>query len=113
MRLTTDVNDKIRLEEIEEKAKRLCLLYRCSLMDLMVLSITIQAQNKKEQNKIKHYLTEGTMLRPYKAFYKGKTVEVEAESSHSAQIKAAQLFKAKKQYDVTVMLLDVVHRPID
>ena len=53
------------------------------------------------------------MLRPYKAFYKGKTVEVEAESSHSAQIKAAQLFKAKKQYDVTVMLLDVVHRPID
>ena len=53
------------------------------------------------------------MLRPYKAFYKGKTVEVEAESSYSAQIKAAQLFKAKKQYDVTVMLLDVVHRPID
>jgi hypothetical protein len=53
------------------------------------------------------------MLRPYKAFYKGKTVEVEAESSYSAQTKAAQLFKAKKQYEVTVMLLDVVHKAVD
>ena len=53
MKLTININDKIRLEEIEEKAKRLCLLYKCNLMDLIVLSITIQAQNKKEQNKIK------------------------------------------------------------
>ena len=53
MKLTTDINDKIRLEKIEKKAKRLCIIYKCNLMDLMVLSITIQAQNKKEQNKIK------------------------------------------------------------
>lgn len=53
MKLTTDINDKLKLEEIEKKAKRLCVIYKCNLMDLIVLSITIQAQNKKEQNKIK------------------------------------------------------------
>ena len=53
MKLITDINDRIKLEEIEEKAKRLCITYKCGLIDLMVLSITIQAQNKKEQNKIK------------------------------------------------------------
>ena len=50
MKLTTDINDKIKLDYIEEKAKRLCRLYKCDVIDLIVLSITVQAQIKKEQN---------------------------------------------------------------
>mgnify|MGYP001605607598 CR=1 FL=1 len=52
----------------------------------------------------------------YKAFYKGKTLDVFAMTSYEAQKKAAELFKAKKSYDVTVMLAEkdgkqVVHTP--
>ncbi len=42
----------------------------------------------------------------YKAFYKGKECEVMAETSYQAQLSAAQKFKAKKTYDVTVMLCE-------
>lgn len=42
----------------------------------------------------------------YKAFYKGKELEVYADSSYQAQLKAAQLFKAKKSYDVSVILCE-------
>jgi len=52
-------------------------------------------------------------LRPYKAFYKGRTLDIEAKTSYEAQILAAKIFKAKKRYDVTVMLCDVVHNPAD
>jgi hypothetical protein len=48
-------------------------------------------------------------MRPYIAFYKGKQLQVEATSSYEAQQKAAKLFKAKKSYEVTVMLADVTH----
>lgn len=48
-------------------------------------------------------------MRPYIAFYKGKQLQVEAASSYEAQQKAAKLFKAKKSYEVTVMLADVTH----
>ena len=50
MKLTTNNNDKIKLENASIKAKRLCKLYNCSLIDLMVMSMQIQAQNKKAQN---------------------------------------------------------------
>ena len=50
MKLTTNSNDKIKLENASIKAKRLCKLYKCELIDLMVLSMKVQAQNKKEQN---------------------------------------------------------------
>nr|DAT24739.1 MAG TPA: hypothetical protein [Caudoviricetes sp.] len=43
----------------------------------------------------------------YKCFYKGKTCEVYANSSYEAQQKAAQVFKAKKSYEVTVVLCEV------
>ena len=46
-------------------------------------------------------------MRTYKAFYKQKTTIVQAESSYEAQQKAAAEFRAKKQYDVTVVLADV------
>ena len=43
----------------------------------------------------------------YKAFYKGKSIEVYADSSYQAQQVAAKQFKAKKSYDVTVVLCEV------
>ncbi len=62
----------------------------------------------------------------YKAFYKGKALDVYAETAYQAQQKAAKEFKAKKSYEVTVMLCEldtdtdadgkgtqVVHRAID
>jgi hypothetical protein len=54
----------------------------------------------------------------YVAIYKGKRIEVYAETSYKAQMKAAELFKAKKSYDVTVMLAEkngetVTHQAVD
>jgi hypothetical protein len=48
-------------------------------------------------------------MRPYIAFYKGKTHELYADSSFAAQEAAAKFFKARKSYQVTVMLADVEH----
>ena len=42
----------------------------------------------------------------YKAFYKGKTCEVYAETSFKAQEQAAKTFKAKKSWEVTVVLCE-------
>ncbi len=42
----------------------------------------------------------------YKAFYKTKTMDVSAKSSYQAQQIAAEKFKARKSYDVTVMLCE-------
>lgn len=43
----------------------------------------------------------------YICFYKGKQVEVYAETSYAAQQKAAQLLKAKRIWDVIVLLATV------
>ena len=50
-------------------------------------------------------------MRNYKAFYKGKTHDLSAESSYLAQTQAAKFFKAKKAYEVTVVLTDVPFNP--
>ncbi len=42
----------------------------------------------------------------YVCFYKGKRVEVYADTSYAAQQKAAAMLKAKKSYEVTVMLAE-------
>ena len=52
----------------------------------------------------------------YIAIYKGKQIEVHAETSYKAQLKAAEQFKAKKSYNVNVMLAEkdgeqVTHNP--
>ena len=52
----------------------------------------------------------------YKAFYRGKTHNLYADTSYEAQQRAAAHFKAKKAYEVTVMLCEkageqVVHAP--
>ena len=43
----------------------------------------------------------------YKAFYRGKSLDVYATSSYVAQTKAAKLFKARKSYEVTVTLCEL------
>ena len=53
----------------------------------------------------------------YKAFYRGKSIEVYADTSFEAQEKAAAAFKARKSWEVTVVLCEthsagqVVHDP--
>lgn len=52
----------------------------------------------------------------YKAFWRGKSLEVHADTSYEAQQKAAKLFKAKKAHEVTVVLCEkagkqVIHTP--
>jgi hypothetical protein len=46
------------------------------------------------------------MMNGYKAFYRGRQTDVYAETSHAAQKQAAALFKAKKAYEVTVILCE-------
>ncbi len=42
----------------------------------------------------------------YIAFYKGRKLELNAETSYQAQCLASAAFKAKKSYDVTVVLVE-------
>ena len=42
----------------------------------------------------------------YKAFYKGKSIEVYANTSYEAQKKAAEVLKARKAYQVTVVICE-------
>lgn len=61
-------------------------------------------------------LNERQKMNGYKAFYRGKTLDVYAASSYEAQVKAAALFKAKKSYEVSVVLCElqgeqVTHTP--
>ena len=42
----------------------------------------------------------------YKAFYRGKSIEVYADTSYQAQQKAATQFKAKKSWEVSVYLCE-------
>jgi hypothetical protein len=43
----------------------------------------------------------------YKAFYRRQTIEVYANSTFEAQQKAAALFKAKKVWEVSVVLCEL------
>ena len=54
----------------------------------------------------------------YVAFYKGKQCEVQAATSYEAQKKAAEHFKARKSYEVTVVLAEkngqqITHTPTE
>ena len=42
----------------------------------------------------------------YVAFYRGKQMEVHADTSYQAQQIAAKAFKAKKSWEVTVVLAE-------
>ena len=43
----------------------------------------------------------------YVCFFKGKRIEVYADTSYQAQQKAAAIFKAKKAYEVSVTLAEL------
>ncbi len=52
----------------------------------------------------------------YIAFFRGRKAEVHADTAYEAQQKAAALFKARKSYEVTVVLAEkngqqVTHTP--
>jgi hypothetical protein len=58
-------------------------------------------------------------MNEYKCFYRGRCIDVLADTSRDAQIKASKLFKAKKDYDVSVNLIKlaesdkpIVHLPL-
>ena len=46
--------------------------------------------------------------RTYQAYYRGRTIQVDASSSYQAQIRAAEIFGARKAYQVSVVLADVL-----
>ena len=54
---------------------------------------------------------EANKMNTYKAFYKSNKIEVMADTSYQAQLKAAKQFNAKKSYDVTVVLLAIDGQP--
>jgi len=54
----------------------------------------------------------------YICMYRGKRIEVKSDTSYHAQLEAAKQFKAKKSYEVVVMLAElngkqVVHTAVD
>lgn len=56
-------------------------------------------------------------MNKYVAFYRNKETTVEAETSYQAQLAAAEKFKARKSYEVTVVLAEkdgeqVTHTPL-
>jgi len=53
-------------------------------------------------------LTGGNMF-TYICFYKGKEITVNAATTYAAQQMAAAIFKAKKAYEITVMLAAPAH----
>jgi hypothetical protein len=48
----------------------------------------------------------------YVCFYRNSRIEVYASTSYEAQTKAAALFKARKQYEVTVVLAEKGGDPV-
>lgn len=49
----------------------------------------------------------------YVALYRGKRKEVYADTSYEAQRKAAKLFKAKREYEVTIVLCEAEDKPVE
>jgi hypothetical protein len=43
-------------------------------------------------------------MNTYIAFYRGQRIEVRSDTTYHAQLKAAEILKAKHAWDVTVML---------
>lgn len=52
------------------------------------------------------------VMNTYQTFYRQKKHEVQAHTSYEAQQIAAQHFKAKKSYDVTVVLVAKGNIPV-
>lgn len=52
-------------------------------------------------------------MNTYHAFYRGKQIELTAETSYKAQLKAAEQFRARKSYEVTVILVATGDQPVE
>lgn len=52
-------------------------------------------------------------MNTYHTFYKGKRLELKSETSYKAQLAAAQQFKAKKSWEVNVVLVAVAGKQIE
>ena len=48
----------------------------------------------------------------YICFWRDKQIEVHADSSYAAQLKAAAILKAKKSYEITVVLAEKAEAPV-
>ena len=55
---------------------------------------------------------KGVIMNGYKAFYKGRSIEVMADTSYQAQKLAAKQFKAKKSYQVSVVLCEIEEKQV-
>ena len=53
---------------------------------------------------------KGKRMNTYVAFYRGQKVTIQAETSYAAQLTAAKIMRAKKSYDVAVVVAD---RPVE
>lgn len=53
MKITNKAVDEAKLAAAKIKAKRLCKINNCGLIDLIVLSMNIERKNKIAQNKTK------------------------------------------------------------
>ena len=51
-------------------------------------------------------------MNTYSAYYKGKKLEVEANTAYEAQLLAAKAFNAKKAYDVSILLIALNGHPV-
>lgn len=51
MKLTTNLTDAQKLNDATKKAARLCKLYKCSVLELMVFSLQVERENKIKQLK--------------------------------------------------------------
>jgi hypothetical protein len=51
-------------------------------------------------------------MNTYVCYYKGKTMEVQSDTTYHAQLEGARLFKAKKSYMVDVMLAKKNGEPV-
>lgn len=55
-------------------------------------------------------------MNTYKAFYRKNQIEVNADTSYSAQCKAAAIFNARKTWEVSVIIVakgetSIIHNP--
>ena len=54
----------------------------------------------------------GVTMNGYVAFYKNRRIEVRASTSLEAQNTAAAIFGARKSYEVTVVLAEIMGEPV-
>lgn len=71
---------------------------------------------RRSSRDTRHFLLE-SMMNTYECFYRGKVCTVLAPTSYAAQNTAAKELRAKKPYEIAVMLVQradgssVVHNP--